>query len=93
MTNFEITAVKTTTYTFTVNARDEEEADKIIDTYIDDDFNDVAGETREVKWMITIDEQESDDDDEEGSNEEDGDWMDGDALASAGFGTDEDYGG
>jgi hypothetical protein len=24
--------------------------------------------------------------------EEDGDWMDGDALASAGFGTDEDYG-
>ena len=25
--------------------------------------------------------------------EEDGDWMDGDALASAGWGTDEDYGG
>jgi len=25
--------------------------------------------------------------------EDDGDWMDGDALASAGFGTDEDYGG
>ena len=25
--------------------------------------------------------------------EEDGSWMDGDALASAGFGTDEDYGG
>jgi hypothetical protein len=24
--------------------------------------------------------------------EDDGDWMDGDALASAGFGTDEDYG-
>jgi|SanBayMetagenome_1026888.scaffolds.fasta_scaffold116977_1 hypothetical protein len=24
--------------------------------------------------------------------EEDGDWMDGDALASAGWGTDEDYG-
>lgn len=24
--------------------------------------------------------------------EEDGDWMDADALASAGFGTDEDYG-
>lgn len=26
------------------------------------------------------------------SHEEDGDWMDGDALASAGWGTDEDYG-
>jgi hypothetical protein len=26
------------------------------------------------------------------SFEDDGDWMDGDALASAGFGTDEDYG-
>ena len=25
--------------------------------------------------------------------EDDGDWMDADALASAGFGTDEDYGG
>ena len=25
-------------------------------------------------------------------HEEDGDWMDGDALASAGWGTDEDYG-
>ena len=32
-------------------------------------------------------------DSEHGSNEEDGDWMDGDALASAGLGTDEDYGG
>lgn len=29
---------------------------------------------------------------EETSNEQDGDWMDGDALASAGWGTDEDYG-
>lgn len=28
----------------------------------------------------------------EDSFEEDGDWMDGDALASAGWGTDEDYG-
>ena len=28
----------------------------------------------------------------EDSSEEDGDWMDGDALASAGWGTDEDYG-
>ena len=38
-------------------------------------------------------------DDEEGYGndyddvEDDGDWMDADALASAGFGTDEDYGG
>jgi hypothetical protein len=30
---------------------------------------------------------------EEDFREEDGDWMDGDALASAGWGTDEDYGG
>jgi hypothetical protein len=28
----------------------------------------------------------------EQSFEDDGDWMDGDALASAGWGTDEDYG-
>ena len=28
----------------------------------------------------------------EDSYEEDGDWMDGDALASIGWGTDEDYG-
>ena len=27
-----------------------------------------------------------------GYEDDDGDWMDGDALASAGFGTDEDYG-
>ena len=32
------------------------------------------------------------DEDKEQFAEEDGDWMDGDALASAGWGTDEDYG-
>lgn len=36
---------------------------------------------------------ESDEGEEEYDDfEDDGDWMDGDALASAGFGTDEDYG-
>jgi len=88
MTKFEITALKKTEYTFTIEAHDEDEASKIIDEYIDDDFNDASAETT-ISWMITIEEGESDDD----SNEEDGNWMDGDALASAGFGTDEDYGG
>jgi hypothetical protein len=37
-----------------------------------------------------VEEVESKDEDE--SFEQDGDWMDEDALASAGFGNDEDYG-
>ncbi len=38
------------------------------------------------------DEVEDDEDEDDSDNEPDGSWMDADALASAGHGTDEDYG-
>ncbi|OUU18438.1 MAG: hypothetical protein CBC05_01945 [Crocinitomicaceae bacterium TMED45] len=42
---------------------------------------------------VNVKEVEEDDYvDVEDNYEDDGDWMDADALASAGFGTDEDYG-
>jgi len=63
--------------------------------------NEADAEEMGYKWqdylhhydgLDSIEVSEVSDEDEDGDNEPDGDWMDGDALASAGWGTDEDYG-
>ena len=49
-------------------------------------------EDEELYESLDVHELENEEEEVERDNEQDGDWMDGDALASAGFGTDEDYG-
>ena len=63
--------------------------------------NEADAEQQGYKWqeylhhydgLDSIEVEEVSDEEEDGDNEPDGSWMDADALASAGWGTDEDYG-
>lgn len=70
-------------FNFDVEAETQEEAEKIaFDEYIK---RGVDVQVVEI-WTDQTDEDEDED------NEPDESWFDGDALASAGHGTDEDYG-
>ena len=57
------------------------------DVAFSDDLNTYNLDGQETGYWTEEDKEDFAD-----SHEEDGDWMDGDALASAGWGTDEDYG-
>lgn len=74
-------------YNFEVEAETREEAEQIA-------WNEYAKRGVDVQILeIFVDSNdENEDEDEDQENEPDESWFDGDALASAGHGTDEDYG-
>lgn len=74
-------------FEFEVEAETLEDAEKIAFT----DYQKLATDVQVVEiWAESDSEEEEDEEDED--NEPDESWFDGDALASAGHGTDEDYG-
>ena len=71
-------------FNFEVEAETQDEAEKIAW----ENYQKLGTDVQIVEiWVENQDENDEDED-----NEPDGSWMDGDALASAGHGTDEDYG-
>jgi hypothetical protein len=81
MSNWNITV--RVDYNFDVEADTQEEAEKIA-------WDNYAKLGVDVQIVEIWTEEETEDKDED--NEPDESWFDGDALASAGHGTDEDYG-
>jgi hypothetical protein len=83
MSNWNITV--RVDYNFDVEAETQEQAEKIA-------WDNYAKLGVDVQIVEIWTEEETEDKDEDEDNEPDESWFDGDALASAGHGTDEDYG-